>query len=199
MLAKLSIHAVSTKDKKHLIELCQDQHFDYIFLDTEYDRENCLSISKELDQLANDRGSKRNVFIALVENLNPELIDLCISSGMDTYLNKPIAFSDLKQITNQEFKVVDTIINKFKAASSTAFVDKDDPPMFFFNGTKDKLVPLVWTQGCFKALKDAGVETAMHTIEGAGHLEAAQDKEALTKAYAFLVSHLTAEKRAVAP
>lgn len=85
--------------------------------------------------------------------------------------------------------------DKFKAASSTAFADKNDAPMFFFNGTKDKLVPLVWTQSCFKALKDAGVETDMHTVEGAGHLEAAQDEEALKKAYAFLVSHLREEKR----
>lgn len=89
--------------------------------------------------------------------------------------------------------------DKFKAASSTAFVDKDDSPMFFFNGTKDKLVPLAWTQGCFKALKDAGVATDMHTIEGAGHLQAAQDEEALKKAYAFLISHLRKEKLKVAP
>jgi len=78
----------------------------------------------------------------------------------------------------------------FRAASSAAFVDKDDSPMFFFNGTEDKLVPLPWTQSCFEALKKAGVRTEMHKIEGAGHLRAAVDQEALKKAYAFLASEL---------
>lgn len=78
----------------------------------------------------------------------------------------------------------------FQQASSAAFADKKDPPCFFFNGTKDKLVPLVWTQSCFNALQAAGVKTEMHTIEGAGHLQAARNAEALGKAYSFIKKEL---------
>ncbi|MFT5327863.1 MAG: acetyl esterase/lipase [Planctomycetaceae bacterium] len=85
---------------------------------------------------------------------------------------------------------LDTVPEKFYAASSSAFADKDDPPTFFFNGTEDTLVPLPWSQSCFGALKAAGVKTEFHKIEGAGHMEAARDREALEKAYSFLKAEL---------
>jgi acetyl esterase/lipase len=85
---------------------------------------------------------------------------------------------------------LDTVPEKFFAASSSAFADKDDPPTFFFNGTEDKLVPLPWSQSCFGALKAAGVKTEFHKIEGAGHMEAARNREALEKAYKFLKAEL---------
>lgn len=85
---------------------------------------------------------------------------------------------------------LDEVPEKFKQASSVAFVDKDDAPMFFFNGTKDNLVPVKWSMSCYDALKEAGVRTEMHKIEGAGHGRAAANAEALTKAYEFLDSEL---------
>jgi acetyl esterase/lipase len=85
---------------------------------------------------------------------------------------------------------LDTVPEKFFAASSSAFVDKDDPPTFFFNGTEDTLVPLPWSQSCFGALKAAGVKAEFHKIEGAGHMQAAMDQEALEKAYEFLKAEL---------
>ena len=81
---------------------------------------------------------------------------------------------------------LDTVPEKFFAASSSAFADKDDPPTFFFNGTEDRLVPLPWSQSCFGALKAVGVKTEFHKIEGAGHMQAARNREALEKAYEFL-------------
>ena len=83
---------------------------------------------------------------------------------------------------------------KFRLASSTAFVDSEDPPTFFFNGTNDALVPLTWSENCHTALKNAGVRTEMYTIEGAGHMQAASDQVALDKAYAFLRKELKAEE-----
>lgn len=74
----------------------------------------------------------------------------------------------------------------FRDASATVFVDKDDAPVFFFNGDADKVVPIAWSKSCFEALKEKGVRTEMHTVEGAGHLEAAKDQAALEKAYKFL-------------
>jgi len=85
--------------------------------------------------------------------------------------------------------------DKFRDASATAFVDKDDPPVFFFNGTADELVPITWSMSCHEALKAHGVRTEMHTIEGAGHLQAAMNLAALDKAYTFLQLELQSESK----
>ena len=83
-----------------------------------------------------------------------------------------------------------TVPEKFQDASATAFVDKGDPPIFFFYGTADELVPIAWSMSCHDALKANGVKTEMHKIEGAGHLLAAMNPEALDKAYTFLQQEL---------
>lgn len=85
---------------------------------------------------------------------------------------------------------LDEVPDKFRDASSAAFVDANDAPTFFFNGTKDELVPVKWTKQCFDALKEAGVKTEMYEVEGVGHLRAAGDREALKRAYAFLEAQL---------
>lgn len=81
---------------------------------------------------------------------------------------------------------LDQVPEKFQAASSAAFVDKDDPPMFFFHGVEDAIVPIIWADMCRLALKNAGVETQMHRIPDAGHIEASSNKPALKKAFEFL-------------
>lgn len=84
-----------------------------------------------------------------------------------------------------------TAAKNFQAASAAAFADKNDAPTFFYNGSADKLVPLLWTRSAHEALKQAGVATEMHIIDGAGHRQAARNEEALTKAYEFLALKLT--------
>jgi len=79
---------------------------------------------------------------------------------------------------------------KFQQASPAAFVDATDAPTFFFNGTQDELVPVVWSMACHQALKTAGVRTRMHTVDGANHLQAAADPDALQQAYQFLQTEL---------
>ncbi len=89
---------------------------------------------------------------------------------------------------------LDSVPEKFKSASPAVFIDRNDPPVFFYNGTKDRLVPLYWTKPFFEALKKAGVKAEMHTIEGAGHMQAAMNTKALTKAYAFLKRELSKQE-----
>lgn len=88
---------------------------------------------------------------------------------------------------------LDAFPDRFRDASSTAFVDKDDAPMFFFNGTQDELVPLTWTKQCHEALKNCGVKTELFTIEGASHMQAAANPEAIEKAVEFLCTELMGE------
>lgn len=91
-----------------------------------------------------------------------------------------------------------TASKNFLNASAAAFADKDDAPTFFFNGKADRLVPLIWTKSAHEALKQAGVPTEMHLIDGAGHMQAARNEEVLIKAYKFLTKHLLLEKREAA-
>jgi acetyl esterase/lipase len=83
-----------------------------------------------------------------------------------------------------------TVPERFREASAPVYVDKDDPPFFFFNGDTDKLVPVVWTMACHTALQRAGVESELHVVNGANHLQAARNEEALQKAYDFLQERL---------
>ena len=91
---------------------------------------------------------------------------------------------------------LDSAADKFQSASATAFVDSGDPPTFFFNGTADTLVPLVWSSSCYEALRQHGVKTEMHTIDDADHLQAAMNAEALEKACEFLLRELHQPKSA---
>lgn len=85
---------------------------------------------------------------------------------------------------------IDSVPEKFRLASSAAFVDANDTPTFFYNGTADKVVPMDWTLKCFEAMREAGVKTELHKIEDAGHMRAAANAEALNKAYEFLATEL---------
>lgn len=83
----------------------------------------------------------------------------------------------------------------FLAASTAAFVDAGDAPLFFFNGSADMLVPEAWTKACYFALKSAGVKTEFYSITNAGHMQAAMDPGALKKAHDFLASVLVPQRK----
>jgi acetyl esterase/lipase len=86
----------------------------------------------------------------------------------------------------------------YLAASPAAFVDKDDAPIFFYNGSTDLLVPVkihrtigyAGPTALHAALEKAGVETDLHIIKGAGHLSTIMNRTALEAGYAFLDRHL---------
>ena len=86
----------------------------------------------------------------------------------------------------------------YDAASPAAFVDKDDAPVFFYNGSTDLLVPVkihrtigyAGPTALHAALEKAGVETDLHIIKGAGHLSAIMNRTALEAGYVFLDKHL---------
>ena len=86
----------------------------------------------------------------------------------------------------------------YLAASPAAFVDKDDAPIFFYNGSTDLLVPVkihrtigyAGPTALHAALEKAGVETDLHIIKGAGHLSTIMNRTALEAGYVFLDRHL---------
>ncbi|MFH1719137.1 MAG: alpha/beta hydrolase, partial [Planctomycetota bacterium] len=54
-------------------------------------------------------------------------------------------------------------------ANPITYVTKDDPPFLIMHGDKDMLVPLHQSELLHDALKQAGVETTLHVVKGAGH------------------------------
>jgi acetyl esterase/lipase len=57
----------------------------------------------------------------------------------------------------------------FKAASPLTYIHKGAPPVLTFHGTKDALVPYDQAKRLDAALRDAGVESQLETLEGKGH------------------------------
>ena len=54
-------------------------------------------------------------------------------------------------------------------ASPITHVSEDDPPMLHIHGTDDQLVPYQQSVALDKALREAGCESALLTVEGGGH------------------------------
>ncbi len=80
----------------------------------------------------------------------------------------------------------------YRQASPLAFVSKDDPPMLFFNGDSDRLVPIFSARAMVAKLNDLGVEAKLYTVEGAGHGQAVIDDGAWRASVEFLQDHLRA-------
>lgn len=73
----------------------------------------------------------------------------------------------------------------YRDASPANYVTADDPPMFFFHGDSDQLVPIQSPRKMVERLRDAGVTADFYTVKGAGHMPAALDQTAREKALAF--------------
>lgn len=80
--------------------------------------------------------------------------------------------------------------NAYRNASPANFVTPDDPPMFFFHGEQDRLVPIRSSQRMVERLVAAGVTAEMYTLPSAGHISPVFDPVALEKVISFADRHL---------
>ena len=87
----------------------------------------------------------------------------------------------------------------YEKASPEVHVSADDPPMFFYHGSKDRIVRVESPQSMSRTLRDAGVEGEVHTIAGAGHLAAARDTTSIEKAIDFLNRTLKKKSKTETP
>lgn len=87
-----------------------------------------------------------------------------------------------------------TCRDQYRLASPAAFVSPDDPPMFFFHGETDRLVPLASPARMQAELQKAGVESQLYIVPRAGHMAASMDRGAIERAIAFLGDHLKPER-----
>jgi acetyl esterase/lipase len=78
----------------------------------------------------------------------------------------------------------------YRNASPANFVTKDDPPMYFFSGEEDFLVPISSPRRMVDLLLKAGLTAELFPIRDAGHMQALFDRDALQKALAFADKNL---------
>jgi acetyl esterase/lipase len=78
----------------------------------------------------------------------------------------------------------------YELASPLTFVSKDDPPILFFHGDADRLVPIFGAQTMVRQLSEVGVLAQLYTIAGAGHIPAFADPKAHYETVKFFEEHL---------
>ena len=74
----------------------------------------------------------------------------------------------------------------YRRASPITFVSRDDPPMFFFHGALDTLVPPDSPARMRDRLKEVDVAAELHVIKEAGHVQAFVGQKAVPAAIEFL-------------
>lgn len=82
---------------------------------------------------------------------------------------------------------------QYRLASPAAFISADDPPMFFFHGENDELVPLVSPREMCKHMKTCGCNAELYVVPMIGHAAAAMDRTAVDKSVRFLAQQLKAQ------
>jgi acetyl esterase/lipase len=78
----------------------------------------------------------------------------------------------------------------YRAASPAHFVAADIPPIFFFHGERDLLVPPDGVETMVKQLEQAGAVAELRILPGAGHIEAFFDDDAYRQGIDFLDKHV---------
>ena len=78
----------------------------------------------------------------------------------------------------------------YRNASPANFITPDDPPMFFFHGEKDRLVPIGSAQRMVERLVAAGVAAEMYPLPSSGHISPVFDPIAMKQAIGFADKHL---------
>ena len=80
--------------------------------------------------------------------------------------------------------------DQYRDASPTTFVSKDAPPVFFFHGDQDKIVPLRSPEALRTLLKKQKTSVEMMVIKDCGHMGAFFDGQAMDAARKFLDTQL---------
>ncbi len=75
---------------------------------------------------------------------------------------------------------------QYVLASPLAALSADDPPMFFFHGDDDALVPSLTARRMFDRLRELGIASDFYLCPNKGHVRSAVDLVALGKSIDFL-------------
>ena len=82
--------------------------------------------------------------------------------------------------------------DEYRDASPASFITADDPPMYFFHGEQDLLVPVESPTRNGGIAERRGVTAEMYAVKDAGHIQALFDRGALEHGLAFADQYLKA-------
>jgi len=82
----------------------------------------------------------------------------------------------------------------YRDASPANFITPDDPPMLFFHGAQDELVPIASPKSMVEQLVERKIKAEFHMVPKAGHLQAITDRDALAHVLAFANVQLKVER-----
>jgi triacylglycerol lipase len=78
----------------------------------------------------------------------------------------------------------------YRRASPAEFSSSSAPPIHFFHGNRDRLVPIASSQRLYRQLKTAGVPVSYDEVKESGHLATFLDGAAAERALEFLDRHM---------
>lgn len=80
-------------------------------------------------------------------------------------------------------------------ASPLSFVDSEDPPIFLFHGTNDRIVPISSAERMKRALDAKRVPSSLYVVQGGSHFGTFINADARRSALAFLAKHMKLPRR----
>jgi acetyl esterase/lipase len=85
--------------------------------------------------------------------------------------------------------------DRYREASPTSRLSSDDPPLFFFHGNRDVVVPIDNSRTCYEQAKKIGLQADYFQADDLGHLMTLMNPEARRQAIDFFKKHLQAIPR----
>lgn len=100
MLTKLSCDVVTAVNGKEALALCTEQDFDVVFMDCAMPIMDGYEATRRIRQVHKEGNRNKVPILALTANAFAEERKLCLNSGMDGFLSKPITMEKLAQALN---------------------------------------------------------------------------------------------------
>ncbi len=85
--------------------------------------------------------------------------------------------------------------DRYRNASPANLLTADDPPLFFFHGSSDLLVPIENSLTSHRKALECGIRSEHYLVSDVGHLIAFIDRKARLRAIEFLQANLAAPSR----
>ncbi len=101
LLGKLGLRADATANGLEALSAMERLPYDLVLMDCQMPELDGFGASAELRRRESARGLKRVPVVALTANAMPGDRDICLASGMDEYLSKPIRIDELVEIVRR--------------------------------------------------------------------------------------------------
>lgn len=98
-LQSIGCRVEQAKNGREALAQMGQQCFDFVLMDCQMPEMDGYEATRQQRQLEGDR--PRTTIIALTANTQPGHKEICIASGMDGYLNKPISTTALVTVVQQ--------------------------------------------------------------------------------------------------